>query len=148
MNKKVIGLVIAALIVITVGYMIVSKQNTAEAPDVVNTTDTNRVDPTYSTSTDGKQAPPQNPVSFSGTLEEVNIGCFADGECYIMVDGKHVTTLWGWTNEIVGSVKGVEGFGDLEQHIGKTVKVYANETDPGNFTLYGSADYYVELAAE
>lgn len=146
MNTKLIGLVIAALIVIGLGYMIVSKQNTAEAPDVVTTVDTNRIDPT-ATSTDGKQAPPQNPVSFSGTLEEVNTGCFADGECYIMVDGKHITTLWGWTNEIVGSVKGVAGFGDLESHIGKTINVNANELDPGNYTLYGSADYFVELVA-
>ncbi len=146
MNTKTLGLIIVALLVAGAGYLIVSKQN-VEAPEVVNTFDVNRIDPT-ATSTEGKIAPPQNPVSFSGTLEEVNIGCFADGECYILVDGKHVTTLWGWTNEVVGSIKGVEGFGDLEQHIGKTVTVTANELDPGNYTLYGSADYFVELTAE
>lgn len=75
----------------------------------------------------------------------MNTGCFADGECFITIDGKHVTTTWGWTQEIVGSVKGVEGFGDLEQHIGKQVEVYANKLENGDYTLYGDASYFIEL---
>lgn len=82
---------------------------------------------------------------FSGKLEEVNTGCFADGECYVVVGGKHVTTLMGWTQTTVGSVIGVEGFGDLEGHIGKEVEVYAHDKGDGTYTLYGSEGFYVKL---
>ncbi len=82
---------------------------------------------------------------FSGILEEVNVGCFADGECYVVVGGKHVTTMMGWTNATVGSVKGVEGFGDLEYFIGEEVSVYAGKKADGTYTLYQDEDYYVSL---
>lgn len=82
---------------------------------------------------------------FSGVLEEVNVGCFADGECYVVVDGKHVTTMMGWTNATVGSVSGVEGFGDLERFIGEEVEVYAGMKKDGTYTLYQKAEYYVAL---
>lgn len=82
---------------------------------------------------------------FSGVLEEVNVGCFADGECYVVVDGKHVTTMIGWTNAVVGSIKGVEGFGDLERFIREEVEVYAGVKKDGTYTLYQKAEYYVAL---
>lgn len=82
---------------------------------------------------------------FTGKLEEVNTGCFADGECYVMVDGKHVTTLRGWSRDTVGSVQGVEGFGDLEKYIGKNVEVYAQVNPDNTYTLYGSEGFYVKL---
>jgi hypothetical protein len=84
-------------------------------------------------------------ASFTGKLEEVNTGCFADAECYVVVDGKHVTTTMGWSQEIVGAVLGVEGFGDLENHIGKLVRVYAQDKGDGTYTLYGSESFYVKL---
>lgn len=83
---------------------------------------------------------------FSGKLEEVNTGCFADGECYVVVDGKHVTTLRGWSRDTVGSVQGVEGFGDLEKYIGKNVEVYAQVNPDNTYTLYGSEGFYVKLS--
>lgn len=95
--------------------------------------------------------PEQKPVGkikadvFSGKLEEVNTGCFADGECYVMVDKKHVTVLLGWSRDIVGSVIGVEGFGDLEKYIGKEVEVYAQDKSDGTYTLYGSEGFYIKL---
>ena len=70
------------------------------------------------------QPAPSEPVgklkaaNFSGTLQKVDTGCFADGECYVEVDGKHITTLRGWSQDTVGQVLGVDGFGDLEGHIG------------------------------
>lgn len=84
---------------------------------------------------------------FSGKLEEVNTGCFADGECYVVVDGKHVTVLTGMrlTQIPVGQILGVPTIGDLEGSIGKNFEVYAMQTPEGNYTLYGSADYYVKL---
>ncbi len=82
---------------------------------------------------------------FVGKLEEVNIGCFSDGECYVVVEGKHVTTLLGRSQEVVGGVQGVEGFGDLESHIGEKVQVYAQANTDGTYTLYGSPSFYVKL---
>lgn len=82
---------------------------------------------------------------FSGKLEEVNTGCFADGECYVVVDGKHVTALRGWSQDVVGTVIGVEGFGDLEGAIGKVVEVYAQDLGSGTYTLYGSEGFYIKI---
>ncbi len=84
-------------------------------------------------------------ANFSGKLEEVNTGCFADAECYVVVDGKHVTAIMGWSQETVGTVQGVEGFGDLENYIGKEVEVYAQDTSDGKYTLYGSEGFYIKL---
>ncbi len=82
---------------------------------------------------------------FSGTLEQVDTGCFADGECFVTVDGKHVTAIMGWSQETVGAVQGVEGFGDLESHIGEAVEVYAQVKEDGSYTLYGSEGFYIKL---
>lgn len=82
---------------------------------------------------------------FTGKLEKVDTGCFADGECFVEVDGKHVTVLMGWSRDTVGSVKGVDGFGDLENYIGKKVEVYAQEKVDGTYTLYGSEGFYVKV---
>lgn len=84
-------------------------------------------------------------ANFSGELEEVNTGCFADGECYVVIDGKHITVLRGWSRDTVGSVQGVEGIGDLEAHIGAEMEVYAQDLSDGTYTLYGSEGFYVKL---
>lgn len=84
-------------------------------------------------------------ANFTGPLEEVNTGCFADGECYAVVGGKHITTIMGWSRETVGSVQGVEGFGDLQNFIGKEVEVYAQDKGDGTYTLYGSEGFYLKL---
>ncbi len=82
---------------------------------------------------------------FVGTLEKVDTGCFADGECFIEVSGKHVTAIMGWSTETVGSIKGVDGFGSLESHIGEKIEVYAQEKIDGTYTLYGSEGFYIKL---
>jgi hypothetical protein len=98
----------------------------------------------------GAPGTPQPPVGkvkadmFTGILEKVDVGCFADGECFVIVDGKHITAIMGWSQEIVGSVQGVAGFGDLESHIGEKVEVYAQEKIDGTYTLYGSEGFYVK----
>ena len=84
-------------------------------------------------------------ANFVGTLQSVNIGCFSDGECSVEVDGKHITTLLGWNNKIVGSVLGVEGFADLEAHVGEKVEVYVQDLSNGKFTLYGSEGFYIKV---
>jgi hypothetical protein len=52
---------------------------------------------------------------------------------------------WGWSRETVGSVQGVEGFGDLQNFIGKEVEVYAQDKGDGTYTLYGSEGFYLKL---
>jgi hypothetical protein len=106
----------------------------------------------------GRMANPSTPTSpqggklaadtFTGTLTKVDTGCFSDGECYVEVGGNHVTAIMGWSQETVGTVQGVEGFGDLESHIGKQVEVYAQKLSEGNFTLYGSEGFYIRVGGE
>lgn len=88
---------------------------------------------------------PTSPATFVGMLEEVNVGCFADGECYVVVDGVKVTVLRGWNSDTVGRVIGVDGFGEIEAFIGEEVEVSAREMGDGTFSLYGDESYYVKL---
>ncbi len=85
---------------------------------------------------------------FEGILESVNTGCFADGECYVTVDNKHVTVIMGWSQETVGSVQGVDGFGDLESYIGKNISVYAAKVSEKKFTLYGDEEFYIAVNSD
>ncbi len=84
-------------------------------------------------------------ANFSGKLEQTNEGCFVDGECYVVIDKKHVTIVLGRSQEIVGTVQGVESFGDLSNHIGEEMDVYAQDKGDGTYTLYGSEGFYIKL---
>ncbi len=83
---------------------------------------------------------------FSGTIQAVSTACFADGECSITIDGKKVVTTIGWSQAIVGSIKGtVNSIGDIEtSKIGAQANVYAQKTADG-YTLYGNSNYYIEV---
>ncbi len=82
--------------------------------------------------------------TFTGTLEQVDTGCFADGECFAVVDGKHITLIMGWSQETAGSIIGVDGIGGLEASIGQKVEVYAQDNSDGTYTLYGSEGFYIK----
>jgi hypothetical protein len=125
---------------------------TSERGDRIETEHTDDVQDNVST--DRRALPPEElPVTigkikadmFTGTLEVVDTGCFADGECYVEVNGKHVTAIMGWSQETVGTIKGVDSFGDLEKYIGKQVEVYAQVREDGTYTLYGSEGFYIKL---
>jgi hypothetical protein len=88
---------------------------------------------------------PIRTATFTGTLERVDTGCFADGECYVIVDRRHVTAITGWNGSTVGRVIGVEGFGDLELKLGQQVQVFARQLDDGRFTLYGDEGYFIKV---
>jgi hypothetical protein len=83
---------------------------------------------------------------FSGLLEVVDTGCFSDGECFVVVGGKHITAIVGRRNEEVGDILNVTGFGDLEKYLGDTIDVYARDLGDNNFTLYGSANFYIKVS--
>ena len=100
---------------------------------------------TASTTTPPEPNTTSDTKTFSGILEDVNTGCFADGECYVSVSGVHVTTLLGRRQEVVGRVIGVPGFGDLENFIGEQVEVNAKKLADGTYTLYGNEGFYIKL---
>ncbi len=153
MRTKIHYIVIALLLVIgvSVAWMEQHSDESAGETPVVET-------PQGEQNTNGdavnRQVPPtETPDSvgqegesgtFRGVLEKVDVGCFADGECFVEVDGKHVTAIMGWTQGVVGSVQGVDGFGDLESHIGEVVEVYAELQDDHTYTLYGNSAYYIK----
>ena len=86
---------------------------------------------------------------FEGTVSAVDTSCFFDGICSVTVDGKRVIVVMGGRRidplPEVGMLKGVESIGDVEAHIGERAAVYAEKTAEGDYTIYGSAEYYVEI---
>jgi hypothetical protein len=82
--------------------------------------------------------------AFEGLVTSFSTGCYADGECSVSVDGKKVITTIGWSQETVGTLRGVPDLGEVEKHIGGRAKVYAKKVE-GGYSLYGSKDYYVEI---
>jgi peptidoglycan hydrolase-like protein with peptidoglycan-binding domain len=85
--------------------------------------------------------------TFSGKIDSVSTGCFADGECAIVVAGKKIVTMTGMRLGQplpIGTIKGVASIGDAEQCIGKHATVYAKKLDDG-YTLYGDTSYYVSI---
>jgi hypothetical protein len=81
---------------------------------------------------------------FEGKITGYSTGCFVDGECSISVDGKKVITTLGRSQDVVGSLIGISSIGDVENYIGRRVKVYARKTN-GIYTLYGDSQYYIEI---
>lgn len=92
---------------------------------------------TPTTQTEGKL----KVVNFVGVLTEVNTGCAYDAECYVIVDGKHITTMRGWSRDIGGTAD----LDILGANIGQNVHVYAQDLGDGTYTLYGSEGFYVRL---
>ncbi len=141
-------LILGAIIIVVLSLILVfgkPKQTSAPAP-VPTTVDTATNTDTKTTTTTPDTPPTKLKAdTFTGTLTKVDTGCFADGECYVEVDGKKVTALIGFSRDKVGSIMGAEGFGDLESHVGKKVEVYAQDNSDGTYTLYGSAGFYIKV---
>jgi len=156
-------LAFGAVVIVILAVLLVVLEP-ASAPSVIDVPESNRpivadVQATTTVNETGRIANPNGttkPVTegklkgdmFTGTLQEVNTGCFSDGECYVVVDGKHITTIMGWSQQTVGKVLGVEGFGDLENYIGKKIEVYAQVLPDNKYTLYGSEGFYIKLATD
>lgn len=145
-NKKIL---ITVLILALVGGLVYfftqnkSKNYSSDIDGVFVPDNSRRID----TGTQEEQPPvgKLKVINFSGKLEKVDTGCFADGECFVVVDGKHITVIMGWSQAVVGTVLGVDGFGDLESNIGKQVEVYAQDKGDGTYTLYGNSGFYIKL---
>ena len=136
---------LAIITVMTILYFNVTKKQPA-----------NSTPPTPETpaATSTPAIPPAQPTgkikadTFTGILQSVDTGCFADGECSITVDGKHVTLLVGRSQEVVGTIEGVQSIGDLEAYIGKPVEVYARDNSGGAYSLYGSEGFHIKVVSE
>lgn len=77
-------------------------------------------------------------VVFSGEYQEYNTGCFADGICSIVVDGREVITISGRKPGPVGI------FENPDLPFGTLLEVHAKQLQDGTYTLYGSEQYYVK----
>lgn len=149
-------LILGAIIIVVLGLILVlgdAKETTIPVTTTdsakVPATDTNSgiTETTNSTTTVTTTSPAGKlkADTFTGTLTKVDTSCFSDGECFVEVDGKHVTALIGFSRETVGKVIGVAGFGDLEKYLGKKVEVYAQDNNNGTYTLYGSEGFYIKV---
>ncbi len=75
---------------------------------------------------------------FSGAVQAIDNGCFADATCSVTVDGILVVTLTGWSRDTWGKR-------DQELKVGERVDVACRPTLEG-CTLNGDAGYYVRRA--
>ena len=144
MNIWVIGIALA--LVLSGGYAYVSLQDGMDP--VLPGTGESSVRDVVQDSEEGVPAAGQDAtadMTFTGTLEEVHEGCYVDAECYVVVDGKHVTVMMGWRNEVAGSVQGVSDFGALTGRLGAQMEVYARENGEDRYTLYGNKDFYIRV---
>jgi hypothetical protein len=80
----------------------------------------------------------QIPETFTGMYQDYNTGCFSDGTCAAIIDGKTVITIIGWSRDTSGI------FEDPDLPFGTQVEVFANKIDENTYTLYGSEDYYIK----
>lgn len=126
---KSIKTILVLLVIGVIGWFVFSKKEpkSLETEDLILNQNSN-----------DRQFGEVTAVTFTGTFEDYGTGCFADGECYAIVDGKHITTILGWTKGPVGQ------FVDPDIDFGTSVEVYALPTLNGKYTLYGSNEYYIK----
>jgi hypothetical protein len=146
--------IVGAVVIVVLGGLYLYMQPATDAQP--NTNDEVMLEDTQEDARQANDAQEETPApagklkadTFTGTLESVDTGCFADGECYAMVDGKHVTILTGMriNPQEVGQVLGTaDGIGGLEAFIGQEVEVYAQDNSDGTYTLYGSEGFYIKV---
>jgi hypothetical protein len=142
-----------AVVIVVLGALYLYMQPATDAQLNTLTDDEVMLEDTARQANDGQDETPApagklKADTFTGTLESIDTGCFADGECYAMVDGKHVTILTGMriNPQEVGQVLGTaDGIGGLEAFIGQEVEVYAQDNSDGTYTLYGSEGFYIKV---
>lgn len=144
--KNNIKLIIALLVLVIIIIFLNQNKKLSKTEPVVFNESTNSTTKVDNEAPVTKTPTSENSIKFTGKLEKVDTGCFADGECFVIVDGKHVTVIMGWSGETVGQVIGGDNsIGGLENFIGKDVEVYAKVKDSNNYTLYGDINYYIKV---
>ena len=79
---------------------------------------------------------------FIGTVDSIDTGCYADGVCSMMIDGKQVVWLRGWSRATWGQVQQPP---DVGEYVGKEVEVWCKVEDD-HCTLEGNAGYFIRPA--
>ncbi len=85
---------------------------------------------------------------FVGTLESYDTSCLSVGECSIVVSGiKVIETITGpqAPKEELGRLIGTKSIRDFKDHIGKKFEIYGEPQPNGNYSIYGSKNYYIKL---
>jgi hypothetical protein len=94
-------------------------------------------------------APTERGVSITGTISSVDTGCFYDAICSVTINKtQKIILITGGRmppQQEVGKMIGFDGVGDLEQNIGKTLTGYVKKVSENEYTIYGDANYFVEL---
>jgi hypothetical protein len=80
---------------------------------------------------------------FVGTVESIDTGCYADGECSMRIDGRKVVWLRGWSRATWGHVQQPP---DVGTYVGKRVEVWCKVEDD-HCTLEGNAGYFIRPAS-
>jgi len=136
------GIFFGIAVVLVAGSVLLFSDS-AEAPDAL------QADQSEELGTEAEKAEsklPAGTISFGGTLDAVSTACFADGVCSATIEGKTVILIEGFRQGVVGEVRFEDGIGGLEAHVGNPVGVFAEIVSEGEYTLYGSEEYYIEPA--
>jgi hypothetical protein len=78
---------------------------------------------------------------FTGTVDSIDTGCYADGECSMQVDGRKVVWMRGWSRSTWGQVQQPP---DVGTYVGKRVEVWCR-VEEDHCTLEGNAAYFIRL---
>lgn len=92
----------------------------------------------------------ENEVLFTGVISEIDLGCWVDVSCSMVVDGKRVAWAEGMTEgstKISGELIGFEfkDVSDKNKYIGKSAQVYGIKDNNGNISIFGNKDYFIKL---
>lgn len=92
----------------------------------------------------------ENEVLFTGIISEIDLGCWVDAGCSMVIDGKRVAWGEGMVEgpaKISGKLIGFEfkDVGDKNKYIGKGAQVYGIKDNNGNISIFGSKDYFIKL---
>jgi hypothetical protein len=84
-------------------------------------------------------------VKFTGTLEAVNVGCWADGICSMRISGKEIVFGKGWSAETYGDLLGFDSSKlDGREYIGREVEVFGWKSGE-SILITGDKKYYIKL---
>ena len=79
---------------------------------------------------------------FVGTVGSIDTGCYADGVCSMVVDGRTVVWMRGWSRATWGQVQQPP---DVGEYVGKRVEVWC-KVEEDHCTLEGNAAYFIRPA--
>ncbi len=88
---------------------------------------------------------PEGTSAFAGFLEGMDTGCFAEMECFLVIDGKKLIVEEYGNENVRGTTPDVEEFIEFFNHMGSFVELKAMKIDDENYSLYGSEDYFIKI---